>query len=83
MRVRLRITAEGNHPAVAKRIDAVQARELAEDGVQLVDALPRSIYDQEHLPGAMSLPLETLDRRAATAALDPQQAIIVYCFDQH
>jgi rhodanese-related sulfurtransferase len=68
---------------VAKRIDALQARELSERGVQLVDVLPRSIFDDEHLPGAVSLPLETLDRRAASAALDQQQAIIVYCFDQH
>lgn len=68
---------------MAKRIDALQARELLEHGVQLVDVLPRSIYDEEHLPGAISLPLERLDRRAADAALDPERAIIVYCFDQH
>jgi rhodanese-related sulfurtransferase len=65
------------------RIDALQARELAGDGAQLADVLPRSIFDQEHLPGAISLPLESLDRRGAHRALDPARRVVVYCFDQH
>jgi rhodanese-related sulfurtransferase len=68
---------------VPKRIDAVQAHSLVQRGVQLVDVLPRSIFDQEHLPGAISLPLETLDRDAAAASLDPRETTVVYCFDQH
>jgi rhodanese-related sulfurtransferase len=52
-------------------------------GAQVVDALPRSIYVQEHLPGAISLPLESLDREAAAAVLDPARPIVTYCFDQH
>jgi rhodanese-related sulfurtransferase len=68
---------------MATRIDALQAHQLATDGAQLVDVLPRSIFDQEHLPGAISLPLETLDRRAAAQAIDPQRPVVVYCFDQH
>ena len=66
-----------------KRIDALQAHALLARGAQLIDVLPRSIFDQEHLPGAISLPLETLDRGAAERALDPQKTTIVYCFDQH
>jgi len=69
--------------SVPKRIDALQAHALLARGAQLVDVLPRSIYDQEHLPGAISLPLETLDRLAAEKALDPQKTTVVYCFDQH
>jgi rhodanese-related sulfurtransferase len=68
---------------VPERIDAVQAHALVARGVQLVDVLPRSIFDQEHLPGAISLPLEALDRTTANSALDPQKTTIVYCFDQH
>ena len=66
-----------------KRIDAVQAHALVARGVQLVDVLPKSIFDQEHLPGAISLPLETLDRDVAAKALDPTKTTVVYCFDQH
>ena len=65
------------------RVDALQARDLVASGAQLVDVLPRTIFDQEHLPGAISLPLETLDRDAAAAALDPRETTVVYCFDQH
>jgi len=52
-------------------------------GAQVVDALPHSIYVQEHLPGAISLPLETLDRDHAAQVLDPSRPIVTYCFDQH
>ena len=65
------------------RVDALQARDLVASGAQLVDVLPRTIFDQEHLPGATSLPLDSLDAAAAEAALDPQRPVVVYCFDQH
>ena len=68
---------------VAKRIDALQARRLMARGAQVVDVLPQSIYEQEHLPGAISLALETMDARAAQAALERDETVVVYCFDQH
>jgi len=50
------------------------------DGAQLVDVLPADEYTAEHLPGAVSIPLKTLD--AATAAgLDRDRPVIVYCWD--
>ena len=79
----LRTAGGGNALSVATRIDAPEARDAVAGGAQLVDVLPRSIFDQEHLPGAISLPLETLDAKSAEKTLDPQRAIIVYCFDQH
>jgi rhodanese-related sulfurtransferase len=63
-------------------IDAPTANRLR-SSAQLVDVLPESIFAQEHLPGAISLPLATLTRERATSALDPAEAVIVYCFDQH
>jgi rhodanese-related sulfurtransferase len=68
---------------VATRTDALGAHALVQEGAQLVDVLPRSIYEQERLPGAVSLPLESLDGDAAFAALDPHATTVVYCFDQH
>jgi len=65
------------------RADASHARSLIEEGAQLVDVLPASIYDQERLPGAINLPLEKLDADSAASALDPQRKVVVYCFDQH
>ena len=67
----------GTARPVATRIDAPEARDAAALDAQLVDVLPRSTYDEEHLPGAISLPLESLDADTARTTLDPQRAIIV------
>ncbi len=50
------------------------------DGAQLVDVLPADEYTAEHLPGAISLPLKTLDA-TTTARLDHDRPVIVYCWD--
>jgi rhodanese-related sulfurtransferase len=55
--------------------------ELLDAGAQLVEVLPEKEYEQEHLPDALSLPLEELDRAAATGCLDPGRPVVVYCYD--
>ena len=47
---------------------------------QLVDVLGAAAFADEHLPGAINIPLKTLDRRS-TASLDRQRPVIVYCHD--
>jgi rhodanese-related sulfurtransferase len=64
------------------RIDADRVIRLVARGAPLFDVLPRTIYQQEHLPGARSAPLETFDV-GQYAGLDPSDPVIVYCFDQH
>ena len=54
---------------------------LVADGAQLVEVLPRDEYDEEHLPGAIHLPLKALTRDAAVGALDRGRPVIVYCWD--
>lgn len=49
-------------------------------GAQLVDVLPRTEYDETHLPGALSIPLRKLDAEAK-GALDVTRAVVVYCWD--
>lgn len=61
-------------------IDRHQVQRLVETGAQLVEVLPRHEYDDEHLPGALHLPLQHVDRRAAEA-LDTARPVIVYCWD--
>ena len=53
---------------------------LLEDGAQLVDVLPRKEYEEEHLPGAISLPLKELNRETATR-LRRDIPVFVYCHD--
>jgi rhodanese-related sulfurtransferase len=59
-----------------------RAQRLIKRGAKLLDVLPSAVYAFEHLPGAMSLPLETLSQ-SSIADLDRGEAYIVYCFDQH
>ncbi|MDQ3514248.1 MAG: rhodanese-like domain-containing protein [Chloroflexota bacterium] len=49
-------------------------------GAQLLDVLPTDEYEAEHLTGALSIPLKTLDA-ATTAGLDRDRPAIVYCWD--
>jgi len=55
-------------------------RLLAEQQAQLVEVLPAAEYADEHLPGAISIPLKELDRQT-TSRLDRGRAVIVYCYD--
>ena len=55
-------------------------RALLADGAQLVEVLPEREYDEMHLPGAVNIPLKTLDA-TSTAGLDPRRPVIVYCWD--
>jgi rhodanese-related sulfurtransferase len=57
-----------------------ELRKLLEDGAQLVDVLPREEYDEEHLPGAINIPLKELNRETS-AKLRHDAPVIVYCHD--
>ena len=59
-------------------VDGVQA--LVEKGGQLAEVLPADEYAEEHLPGAMNIPLKQLDATTA-ARLDRSRPVIVYCWD--
>ena len=55
-------------------------RLLADEQAQIVEVLPPDEYDDEHLPGAINIPLKTIDREA-TKQLDRERPMIVYCYD--
>jgi rhodanese-related sulfurtransferase len=61
-------------------LDRSRLREMLAAGAQLVDVLTRREYDEEHLPGAVSIPLRELNR-TTTGQLDRTRPIIVYCYD--
>ena len=61
-------------------IDREQLQSLAEAGAQLVEVLPKEEYDEEHLPGAIHIPLRRIDQEARER-LDPSRPVIVYCWD--
>jgi rhodanese-related sulfurtransferase len=59
--------------------DEVQ-RLIRDEQGQLVEVLPPDEYDDEHLPGAINIPLKTLDRETSRQ-LDHERPVIVYCYD--
>lgn len=62
-------------------VDRAGVVHLVEDeGAQLVEVLPRAEYDDEHLVGAIHLPLKHLGPESA-AVLDRRSPVIVYCWD--
>jgi rhodanese-related sulfurtransferase len=65
---------------MATLIDRRQVQELLEKGAQLVEVLPANEYEEDHLPGAVSIPLRNVDEQGV-AALDRGRPVIVYCWD--
>jgi rhodanese-related sulfurtransferase len=63
-----------------ERIDLDRVQRLLEEGAQLVEVLPAKEYAEDHLPGAINLPLRRLENEAQDL-LDPGRPIIVYCAD--
>ena len=65
---------------MVEQISYPRLRGLLDAGAQLVEVLPKAEYAEEHLPGAVNIPLKTLDA-TSTAHLDTAKAIVVYCWD--
>ena len=61
-------------------IDRNMLQRLVADGAQLVEVLPPNEYEEEHLPGAMSLPLRQLTAETAST-LRKKVPVITYCWD--
>ena len=63
-----------------REIDREGVRHLMEQGAQVVDVLPAREYGEDHLPGAINLPLRQIEAEASRV-LDPSRPVIVYCWD--
>jgi rhodanese-related sulfurtransferase len=57
-----------------------EAQRLHGAGAQFVEVLPRSEYDEEHVPGAVHIPLRHIEEQAP-GLLDPARPVVVYCWD--
>jgi rhodanese-related sulfurtransferase len=65
---------------MAQQIDQEEVRRLMAQGAQIVDVMPAPEYDEDHLPGAVNLPLRRIETEASRV-LDPGRPIVVYCAD--
>jgi phage shock protein E len=57
-----------------------EVQRLIATGAYLLDVREREGYDAERLPGAVSLPIKSLDRET-TADLDRNRPVITYCWE--
>jgi rhodanese-related sulfurtransferase len=70
------LVAEGGD--MSTKIDRDEVQRMVKAGAKLVDVRPTQEYEEEHLAGAISLPLKTLDATTAARALERDRPMIVY-----
>jgi rhodanese-related sulfurtransferase len=63
-----------------REVSRHEVQQLVEKGAQVVDVLPAEEFQEDHLPGAINLPLRRIEAEAR-AALDPSRPVVVYCWD--
>jgi rhodanese-related sulfurtransferase len=63
-----------------KEIHRNEVGRLLSKGAQLVEVLPDHEYQEDHLPGALNLPLRRIEKEASDV-LDRNRPVIVYCWD--
>jgi rhodanese-related sulfurtransferase len=63
-----------------KAITREEVQALMAEGAQIVEVLPSEEYEEEHLAGAINIPLKQLDASGASR-LDRARPVVVYCFD--
>jgi rhodanese-related sulfurtransferase len=61
-------------------IEVDEVQRLLQEGAQLVEVLHPEEYEEEHLPGAINIPLGSIDQEAPER-LDLERPVIVYCWD--
>ena len=65
---------------MTQEVDRDGVRRLMEQGAQIIDVLPAREYGEDHLPGAVNLPIRKIEAEASRV-LDPGRPIVVYCAD--
>jgi rhodanese-related sulfurtransferase len=65
---------------VPREIDREEVQRLIDAGAQLVEVLPSSEYEEDHLPGAINVPLSKIDAGVGQL-IDRTRPVIVYCWD--
>jgi phage shock protein E len=65
---------------MSTQLQREEVRRMVEGGAQLVEVLPVEEYEAEHLPRAMNIPLQQLNRQTV-AILRQDRPVIVYCYD--
>ena len=64
-----------------KLVNALEVKERLQikPAPVLVEALPEKYFQDRHLPGAINLPLDSLDAEIRRLLPDPEAEVVVYC----
>ncbi len=65
---------------MVQQIDYQDVLQRMQSGAQLIEVLPEAAFHEQHIPGAISIPLTELNQHAVSH-LDKTAATIVYCWD--
>lgn len=65
---------------MAEAIQAGRVQELLSKDAYLLEVLPEDEYREQHIRGALHVPLKKLDA-GAVSMLDRDKPVIVYCWD--
>jgi phage shock protein E len=57
-----------------------EVQTLIERGAQVVEVLGSEEFEEDHIPGAINLPLRRVETGAGRQ-LDPARPVLVYCWD--
>lgn len=57
-----------------------EVQALMDRGAQVVEVLGPEEFGEDHLPGAINLPLRKIDAEAK-GRLDAERPVLVYCWD--
>jgi rhodanese-related sulfurtransferase len=65
-----------------RELQGADARKLVAAGARLLDVRSPDEYAHGHLPGAVNIPVQELDRRLAEVG-PPDRELVVYCRSGH
>jgi rhodanese-related sulfurtransferase len=63
-----------------KSTTVYEVQALIDRGAQLVEVLGPEEFEEDHLPGAINLPLRKIEMQAGRQ-LEPTSPVLVYCWD--
>ncbi len=61
-------------------LDRREVQDLIEKGAQVVEVLPPDEFEEDHLPGAINIPLRRIEAEAPER-LDKDAPVVLYCWD--
>ena len=63
-----------------RELQRAEVQALIEKGAQVVEVLPRQEFSEDHIPGAIHIPLRKVEVEAAKQ-LEKSRPVVVYCWD--